>query len=459
MSSESVITVSGLCKSYETYATPRDRLKQLVLPPLQRSLGMQPRRYSEEFSALSDVSFEVRRGETFGIVGRNGSGKSTLLQMLCGTLSPSAGQMHVHGKVAALLELGAGFNPEFSGRENVYMNGRLFGLTTRQIDERFDSIAAFADIGGFIEKPVKTYSSGMYVRLAFAVIAHVDADILVVDEALSVGDAYFVQKCMRFLRGFMERGTLLFVSHDIGAVQNLCSRAMLLERGRVKEIGAPKDVVKHYLEALVSESQDISAAKQPDAQAQESGSELDYVDMRDRFLNQTNLRNDIELFSFQIDSDSFGAGGARIRDVYMEDVQAGGRLTWVVGGELVRLVICAEALADLDSVILGFDLKDRLGQTVFGDNTFLTYISEPQFVAAGQIVSACFEFRMPVMRGGDYAITAAIATGTQSTHVQHHWIHEAMILRAQPGRACFGAVGLPMRKIEITIAPQREETV
>lgn len=459
MSSESVITVSGLCKSYETYATPRDRLKQLVLPPLQRSLGMQPRRYSEEFSALSDVSFEVRRGETFGIVGRNGSGKSTLLQMLCGTLSPSAGQMHVHGKVAALLELGAGFNPEFSGRENVYMNGRLFGLTTRQIDERFDSIAAFADIGGFIEKPVKTYSSGMYVRLAFAVIAHVDADILVVDEALSVGDAYFVQKCMRFLRGFMERGTLLFVSHDIGAVQNLCSRAMLLERGRVKEIGAPKDVVKHYLEALVSESQDISAAKQPDAQAQESDSELDYVDMRDRFLNQTHLRNDIELFSFQIDSDSFGAGGARIRDVYMEDVQAGGRLTWVVGGELVRLVICAEALADLDSVILGFDLKDRLGQTVFGDNTFLTYISEPQFVAAGQIVSASFEFRMPVMRGGDYAITAAIATGTQSTHVQHHWIHEAMILRAQPGRACFGAVGLPMRKIEITIAPRREETV
>lgn len=452
MSSEPVIVVEGLCKNYETYPTPRDRLKQLVFPPFQRMFGMQPKRYCEDFPALADVSFEVRQGETFGIIGRNGSGKSTLLQMLCGTLSPSSGRMTVRGKVAALLELGAGFNPEFSGRENVYMNGRLFGLSTRQIDERFDSIAAFADIGEFIEKPVKTYSSGMYVRLAFAVIAHVDADILVVDEALSVGDAYFVQKCMRFLRGFMERGTLLFVSHDIGAVQNLCTRAMLLERGRTKEIGAPKDIVKHYLEALVSESQDIAAAKNASVGGQVAESELEYVDMRDRFLNQTSLRNDIELFSFRLDSDSFGAGGARIQDVYMEDVETGKRLTWIVGGELVRLVIKAQALTDLDSVILGFDLKDRLGQTVFGDNTFLTYLGEPQSAATGQQLSASFEFRMPIMRAGEYAITAAIASGTQSTHVQHHWVHDAMILRAQPSRACFGAVGLPMRKIEINIA-------
>jgi len=452
MSSESVIVVDGLCKNYETYATPRDRLKQLVFPPFQRMFGMQQKRYCEDFPALVDVSFEVAQGETFGIIGRNGSGKSTLLQMLCGTLSPTSGSMKVRGKVAALLELGAGFNPEFSGRENVYMNGRLFGLSTHQIDERFDSIAAFADIGEFIEKPVKMYSSGMYVRLAFSVIAHVDADILVVDEALSVGDAYFVQKCMRFLRCFMERGTLLFVSHDIGAVQNLCSRAMLLERGCVKEIGAPKEIVKHYLEALVSEFQDVSSAKQAGHKTQTSDAELDCVDMRDRFLNQTSLRNDIELFKFRIESDSYGAGGAKIRDVYMEDVETGRRLTWIVGGELVRLVICAEALADLDSVILGFDLKDRLGQTVFGDNTFLTYLGEPQSAKAGQNLFANFEFRMPIMRAGDYAITAAIATGTQSAHVQHHWVHEAMILRAQPSRTCFGSVGLPMRKIEINIA-------
>ncbi len=451
MSSDVVISVSGLCKSYETYNTPRDRFKQLVIPPLQKVLGMSPSYYADRFHALSDVGFEVRQGETFGIVGRNGSGKSTLLQILCGTLTPTAGTVKVHGKVAALLELGAGFNPEFSGRENVFMNGLLFGLTNEQIEQRFDRIAAFADIGSFIDKPVKTYSSGMYVRLAFAVIAHVDADILIVDEALSVGDAYFVQKCMRFLREFMEKGTLLFVSHDIGAVQNLCSRALWLEKGVQRELGEPKEVIKHYLEGLVAEKQDVDAVKQeeplPDLAANDDKGDI--VDMRDRFLNGSSLRNDIELFHFDTSGESFGAGGARLLDVRMEDPLTDKRLAWVVGGEVVRLVVRAQALEHLDSIILGFDLKDRLGQTVFGDNTFLTYRTDPQSVAQNGCVEAVFEFRMPVLRAGDYAITAAVATGTQEKHVQRHWMHEAMILRSQPSRVCFGAVGLPMRKIEI----------
>jgi lipopolysaccharide transport system ATP-binding protein len=208
MSSEDVvISVRGLGKRYEIYDRPGDRLKQFILPRMSRAVGLSARQYFREFWALNDVNFEVGRGETVGIIGRNGSGKSTLLQMVCGTLNPTNGSIRVRGKVAALLELGSGFNPEFTGRENVHMNAALLGLRSDQIEARFDDIVAFADIGDHIEQAVKTYSSGMLVRLAFAVIAHVDADVLVIDEALAVGDAFFTQKCMRFLRNFMQSGT------------------------------------------------------------------------------------------------------------------------------------------------------------------------------------------------------------------------------------------------------------
>ena len=206
-----------------------------------------PKKYFSEFWALKDVSFEIRKGETVGIIGRNGSGKSTLLQLICGTLTPTNGSIQTNGRIAALLELGSGFNLEFTGRENVYLNAAVLGLSKSEIDERFDDIAAFADIGQFIKQPVKTYSSGMYVRLAFAVIAHVNADILVVDEALSVGDAVFTQKCMRFIRRYQENGTLIFVSHDTASVQNLCKSGIWLQNGMVEKIGTAKSVSEAYL--------------------------------------------------------------------------------------------------------------------------------------------------------------------------------------------------------------------
>jgi lipopolysaccharide transport system ATP-binding protein len=215
------ISVRGLSKCYQIYEQPEDRLKQALLPRLHRLAGRAGRRYYREFWALRDVSFDVRRGETLGVIGKNGSGKSTLLQIICGTLTPTSGEVQVTGRVAALLELGSGFNPEFTGRENIHMSGAVLGLTREQVDARFDDIVAFADIGAFIGQPVKTYSSGMYVRLAFAVIAHADADILVIDEALSVGDVFFAQKCMRFLRKFQQTGTVIFVSNDASAEENL----------------------------------------------------------------------------------------------------------------------------------------------------------------------------------------------------------------------------------------------
>lgn len=252
--SDVAIRVQNLSKCYHIYESPRDRLKQFVLPRMRRFAGKEPNQYFREFWALKDVSFEIKKGETVGIIGRNGSGKSTLLQMICGTLNPTAGDIQTNGRIAALLELGSGFNPEFTGRENVRMSCALLGLSPEETEARFDDIAGFADIGDFIEQPVKTYSSGMYVRLAFAVNIVSNPDIMVVDEALSVGDMNFQAKCMTALTRIQERGaTVLFVSHDIGALKSLCSRGIYLERGEVKVIGKAPDVAEQYIRTMREE--------------------------------------------------------------------------------------------------------------------------------------------------------------------------------------------------------------
>jgi len=251
MSSEVAIKVEGLSKCYQIYAQPRDRLKQFVLPRLQRRLRQASRQYYREFWALKNVGFEVRRGETVGIIGRNGSGKSTLLQMICGTLNPTGGTIKTNGRIAALLELGAGFNPEFTGRENVYLNGAVLGLSTEEINKRYDEIVAFAEIGAFIDQPIKTYSSGMVVRLAFAVAINADPQILVVDEALSVGDELFQRKCFSRIEAIRAAGaTILFVSHSGGTVVELCDRAILLDAGELLAVGTPKKMVARYQKLL-----------------------------------------------------------------------------------------------------------------------------------------------------------------------------------------------------------------
>lgn len=248
------IRVQNLSKCYQIYNAPRDRLKQFVVPHLQRMAGQRPKQYFREFWALKDISFEIKKGETVGIIGRNGSGKSTLLQLICGTLSPTDGSVETSGRIAALLELGSGFNPEFTGRENVYMNAAVLGLDKKEVDERFDDIAAFADIGVFIEQPVKTYSSGMYVRLAFAVNILSDPEIMIVDEALAVGDMAFQAKCMTALTRIQERGTtVLFVSHDIGALKSLCSQGIYLDRGKIRTIGKAPEVAEKYVKTMHEE--------------------------------------------------------------------------------------------------------------------------------------------------------------------------------------------------------------
>jgi lipopolysaccharide transport system ATP-binding protein len=418
--SDVVIRITDVSKRYAIYERPQHRLWQ--------GLFRGRRQFYRDFWALRGISFEVRRGETIGIIGRNGSGKSTLLQIICGILTPTSGSVQVSGRIGALLELGSGFNPEFTGRENVYLNASILGLTAEQIDARFDQIAAFADIGTFIDQPVKTYSSGMTVRLAFAVVAHVDADLLVIDEALAVGDAVFTQKCMRFLRGFQERGTILFVTHDTGAVLNLCQRALWMRDGLCAMNGQAKPVVEAYLRSNLETAQLLEAAEEPDAGVDhaDAAPELDIADSSSAAAPAP-----------LAEGSSFGAGGARIRSVALLD-RAGRTRPSVAGGERVTLRIVVEAVTDLDSAIVGFHLKDRLGQILFGENTCETTAGAPVAIRAGESAVARFSFPMPHLISGKYTLDVAVADGTHYQHVHHHWFFDLLTIEVVTNRPVAG---------------------
>ena len=256
------IRAHQLGKCFHVYEKPRHRLQQFILPRLDSALRRDARRFYKEFWALRDLSLDIRKGETVGIIGKNGSGKSTFLQMVCGTLTPTTGTVETNGRIAALLELGSGFNPEFTGRENVFLNGSVLGLSTDEITARFDDIAAFADIGDFIEQPVKTYSSGMMVRLAFAVAINAEPEILVVDEALSVGDELFQRKCFSRIEAIRDNGaTILFVSHSGNTIVELCDRAVLIDAGDLLAVGAPKDIVGKYQKLLYAPAEKRQAIR------------------------------------------------------------------------------------------------------------------------------------------------------------------------------------------------------
>jgi lipopolysaccharide transport system ATP-binding protein len=402
---EIAIAVTDLAKSYQIYAKPQHRLLQTLLRGR--------RRFYQDFWALDEVTFEVRRGEVFGIIGRNGSGKSTLLQLICGTLSPTRGSIGCAGRVAALLELGAGFNPEFTGRENVFLNAAVLGLSYAEIEARFDRIAAFADIGDFLEQPVKTYSSGMFVRLAFAVIAHVEADILVVDEALAVGDAFFTQKCMRFLREFREQGTILLVSHDMQAVMGLCDRAMWLDAGKIRCVDTAKIACQSYMDTIYGEpvSRPVKpaapAAKAPKSAPASAPADAPAIVAREEF----------------------GRGYARITHIELTDA-AGAPLGMTQGEQEVRLMLKAVASNDVAHPCFGFHIKDRLGQILFGTSTAEPGIKRLPPIKPGQEYSAEFRFIIPTLVQGDYVITVSVGEGSMDEYAVDHWIHEAVAFKS-----------------------------
>lgn len=434
---EVVISVRGMGKCYQLYDKPVHRMLQSLVGPKWR--------FHREFWALRNVDFEVRRGETLGIIGRNGAGKSTLLQLIAGTLKASEGVANVRGRVAALLELGSGFNPEFTGRQNVHLNAAILGLSRKEIDERIDDILAYADIGDFVDQPIRNYSTGMVMRLAFAVITHVDADVLILDEALAVGDAFFMQKCMRFLRDFRKRGTMLFVSHDGGAVTSLCDRALWLERGKVQRVGDARSVMDAYLEATLLERQGgIGARGHANTRSLQYTRKRE-INPRQTLIDRSILRNDFHIFPFAPDTEGFGESKATVVHVSLCD-DSGQPVGVVLAGEHVVLEVDLQAEQGMDNVIVGFYIKNRLGQLLFGDNTVMSH-SDDFVVSEGELFRARFRFEMPRLGAGDYFVTVGVAEGTQDQHVIQHWLHEALRFTANGGSYATGLVGLPMHDI------------
>ncbi len=420
MSSEHAISVHDLGKDYRIYGRPVDRIREMY--------SIRGRAYHSVFTALDSVTFDVDRGETVGIIGPNGSGKSTLLEIICGTLSPTRGRVAVNGRLAALLELGAGFNPAFSGRENVYLNAALLGISREEIDDRFEEIIDFAGIGEFVEHPVSTYSSGMYVRLAFATAINTDPAILIVDEALAVGDIRFQRKCFRRFQEMQEAGkTILFVTHAVDLVQAHCSRAIYLKAGEIRSAGEPKRVIQDYLEDLFGaieapEAQEPGETPDPKIITQEpmfsgDGHSAAVQKMGSEPRIRTGAAAERSSKEFPLDlcptrtfynpnEYRWGDQRAVIYDYHLSGEQGPVRHGFE-RGQKAKLETRVFFASPLDDVIFGFTIKTVDGRTVFGANTRERGITVPN-VGAGHSVKVLFNFTCALVPG-EYFVSVGIA--------------------------------------------------
>ena len=451
------IEVSNAGKAYETQKRKRDVIKNIII-------GSRIER--EKFWALRNISFELKKGESLGIIGKNGSGKSTLLQLICGTLATTEGKIKTKGRIAALLELGSGFNPEFTGRENIYLNATLHGLKRKEIEKKIDYILEFADIGDFVDKPIRTYSSGMVVRLAFAIIANVEADILVIDEALAVGDAYFTQKCMRFIQKVREEKSLLFVSHDANSVLSLCDRAILLDKGQMIKIGTPKDVMEEYTKGLQKEmSQSASQSTIDENRRKKSIIKENFVseelsiykhrwqDYRTQLVNNTKNKNELVVKRFdgeELTTESFGGNLAQIIDVKLTNAETQDESNVIRGGEVVILKVAVRTKAVIVNPIVGFIMKNDKGLTLLGDNTYNQFeANKIENIDENIDIETQFIFTMPMLPKGEYSISVSIADGDQKQHSILHWLNDALIVQSQCSTVAAGLAGVPMQSIHM----------
>lgn len=406
------IRVQNLSKQYQIYDNPRDRLKQFVMPRLGGLIGNAPKQYYREFWALRDISFEVKRGETVGIIGRNGSGKSTLLQIICGTLSPTSGTVETNGRIAALLELGSGFNHEFTGRENVYMNAAVIGLSQNEIDNRYDDIVAFADIGEFINQPVKTYSSGMYLRLAFAVAINVTPDILVVDEALGVGDIRFQAKCMRAIEEIKEKGTaILFVTHSPGQIEALCDRAIWINDGLLKAEGLPKNLMRSYVNFLMHGIDIEEAACSTEISEKSKSKDIETATCRwVDITSSNNIKGDLSAVITRI----------KVRHLNGEPLNV-----LYAQSRKIQITIIVEVRSDVYRPLLGVGIFNVLNEPVVHFNTENAK-KNIERLPANTRHTFDFTFDVPALRPGEYLISIGIDDGISGTstilcHVYDAW--------------------------------------
>ncbi len=401
MNKNTAIKVQNLTKTYKLYDKPIDRLKE-SLHPLKK-------KYHKDFYALNDVSFEIKKGETVGIIGKNGSGKSTLLKIITGVLTPTSGRVNVHGKISAILELGAGFNNEMTGIENIYLNTSINGMNKQETNKIIDEIVDFAELGEHIYQPIKTYSSGMKARLAFGVAINVDPEILIVDEALSVGDVRFQQKCLRRMEEFKAQNkTILFVSHSTGMIERFCDRAVWIHEGNIRDIGDSELISKKYYSFMTYGLETTTNSSQKSTQEIKKTDSIKWPSL-DK-------------------CESFGESGAKIVGVALVD-EKNNFLSVLSGGEKVKLLLKIVAYEEIFSPIVGFIIKDKTGVRVTGTNSYITKQTQNIKLIKNQENIVEFEFTMPLIKNGEYTISPALAEGTQDKHIQHHWIHDALLFK------------------------------
>ncbi len=378
-----IININNVSKTYKCFDNKIDIIKNLLF---------KSNNYTE-YTALKNINLSINKGQSIGIIGSNGAGKSTLLQLISGISKPTTGNVKVRGKMTSLLELGAGFNPEFTGKENIIISAMIYGLSKEEAKTKLDEIIAFADIGDYINMPTKTYSTGMFVRLAFSVAIHVDSEILIIDEALSVGDAKFSYKCMNYIRKFREKGTLILVSHDLNAICNFCDICLWIDGGEQKLLGSPKDVTTSYINSVLkdnsSNNDEISIEK-----TDESIFSDDIVDIQYFDINQE--KNNINV-SMQL-----------------------------------------KTKKDLANLLIGFIIKDKYGQVISGE----TFLVESESIDFEKVILGRISFKIPKLNNGKYFFSYSIADGTEENHEQHYWRHDAFIFDIHSNENRYGIIKL-----------------
>ena len=402
------ISVQGVSKIYKLYDKPIDRLKEAV--------SLTHKSYHRDFFALSDISFDVKKGETVGIIGTNGSGKSTILKIITGVLSPTTGTAEVSGNISALLELGAGFNSEYTGLENIYMNGTMMGFSRQEMERRMDDILRFADIGDFVNQPVKTYSSGMFVRLAFALAINVDPEILIVDEALSVGDVFFQAKCYRRMEEMMKNGTtILMVSHDMGSIIKYCDKVVLLNRGHFVAQGEAGKMVDLYKKILANQTDELAEAL-IEEKKEALGLPVEATVSDKRMKDRMNLNPEVQ---------EYGDGRASFEDFGTLDAR-GNVTNLLLKGEMFTIREHVRFHAPIENPIFTYTLRDKKGTDITGTNTLFEG-TEIKPVKDGDVYTVSFRQKMN-LQGGEYLLSMSCTGYENGEHVVYHRLYNVLSL-------------------------------
>jgi lipopolysaccharide transport system ATP-binding protein len=438
-----IIRAEKVSKCFRIYRHPSDHLKELL------TLGR--RRYHEPFWAVKDVDVQVEQGCCIGIIGENGSGKSTLLRIIAGVLRPTAGNITVGGRVSALLELGAGFNPLFTGRENIFLNASILGFSDAQTRERIPAIEKFAEIGDFVDRPVKTYSSGMFVRLAFAVAIHMDPDILIVDEALSVGDMFFQQRCIRRIQQLKQQGvTIAFVSHDLASVRSLADRTIWMDHGRVHMEGDTDEVVSKYLAAMVMRGRKEIMEEEPVGKSLPVSEELT--------LTEDALAKIPAFITHLPNTDHrYGNAKAHVRGIAIFGA-AGDPVSAIAQGDRICIRISVEFQENVAQPNVGFMLRNRLGEDVTGTNVAHEGMRLPA-ARAGEQLSVDFILDLPFLQAGFYYFSPAIADGGLDQYEICDWIDNACAIEVMQRAATYGHLRIPTRVRAMTVLHDRLQPV